>query len=479
MVNKKIVLSLLVSAVLSADQKPISQAIVDSIGVFGTSIKVEKLDPKTSPNTISINTPVHTFKMLGGSTGTKTYSNDVKEHLERACLAYGGDVYFTVTDPYGDVVTKHSFNQELVSAMSPAERMKYLEPGKELGFAMNWFDMRKKLFTDDRLHRSFMFDTDLLRPESLYYNTTCMIPSTNQVLYVAKTLERAERKGSYDPTMITVQFSDPLPADFIKRKSSTKTIDDVFAGSILDTKGNKLIVGFVYEQGGLMNDIAGGVNEGKVQAYCENAGGTLYVDGTKYSRADRIQSFRNEIACTDINHPFTLTKYAGKYIISKDTAAMSIGNTDVSSENSSSSDPMKELAASVSTMPIGSTSENNIGNRKLVATVYAANNSSTLVNVQEAGNVSSLRNYQVSNGIANDITDPSWTFESISRLPKKMFDAKKALVNQCSAYGASQLSVDNYTAVCVRQGAGSSCLANMIYTRGNQFAGKESFGCNK
>lgn len=477
MISKKVVLSLMISAVLSADQKPISKAMLEQFDIFGSSIKVNQVDGMM----LSINTPVRYRKMLGGSVDTVTFSNEVKNVIERNCLAYGGDVYFDRKDNFGDTVSRHSFNQEIVGPMTPEQRMQYIaiDPNKSDKidhYVIGWFDLRKKVFTDERLHRSFMFDTDNLRPESLYYDTTCKEPVTNKLIYTA----HSKKVGNaYDKEFIEVSFSDALPKDLLKRPATNKIIDDVFAGSILDTKGNKLIVGYVPDKGGLLDDMIGGINEGKVQSYCEGVGGTLIIDGAKYALANRVKYFANSMGCADIEHPFTLTKYAGKYIISKDTIPVLLDGYRATTPSVSPTDVVKEFAKNASKMPLGTTSENNIGNRKLVATVYANNGGSTLVNVQESGNVSGLRNYQVTNGVASDITDSNWTFESISRLPKKMVDAKKALTAQCSAYGASLLSIDNYTASCARQVAASSCLTNMIYTRGNQFAGKESFDCAK
>ncbi|MDD3597137.1 hypothetical protein [Sulfuricurvum sp.] len=469
---KQIVFSLIaISTIVSADQKPISQSIVEQLEIFGSSIKTtQNLDD----NMISINTPISGRQMVGGRIDAVSYGHDVQNLIERNCLAYGGDVYFEKKDKFGDLVSMHSFNQEIVAAMSPQERMKYIEQNpnsKDIGdkYVIGWFDLRKKLFTDERLQRTFMFDTDYLRPESYYYNTTCKDPLTNKLIYTAHS---KKVDGKYNMEYIDITFAEKIPNDLLKRPVATKTVDDVFAPFIEDKKDNKLLL-----QTGFTTILSTNYAD-TAHKYCDSLGGTTMIDFRTVKPGEQVNtSMKEKVACIGVEHPFTLKYYNLHFIISKDTLPEGMNALQATQSSASPSDPMKELAASVSTMPVGSTSENNIGNRKLVATVYASNGSSTLVNVQEAGNISALRNYQVTNGTANDITDPNWTFESISRLPKKMIDAKKALVNQCSAYGAAQLGVDNYTAVCVRQGAGSSCLANMIYARGNQFAGKESFGC--
>lgn len=469
---KQIVLSMIaISTIVSADQKPISQSIIEQLGVFGSSIKTTQ---NLNDNMISINTPITGRQMVGGRIDAVSYSHDVQNLIERNCLAYGGDVYFDKRDKFGDLVSMHSFNQEIVAAMSPQERMKYIEQdpnSKDIGdkYVIGWFDLRKKLFTDDRLQRTFMFDTDYLRPESYYYNTTCKDPATNKLIYTASS---KKVDGKYNMEYIDITFAEKMSSDLLKRPVATKTVDDVFAPFVEDKKENKLLLktGFT--------TIISTNYAGTAHKYCDSLGGTTMIDLRAVKPGEQVNtSMKEKVACIGVEHPFTLKYYNLHFIVSKDTLPEGMNALQATQSSASPSDPMKELATSVGTMPVGATAENNIGNRKLVATVYTANGSSTLVNVQEAGNVSVLRNYQVSNGTANDITDPNWTFESISRLPKKMIDAKKALLNQCSAYGAAQLGIDNYTAVCVRQGVGSNCLANMIYTRGNQFAGKESFGC--
>jgi hypothetical protein len=462
-----------ITTLVSADQKPISQAIVEQLGVFGSSIKVTQIKDTSM---LSIYMPITAHQLLGGRIESSSYSPDVQNIMERNCLAYGGDVYFDKKDKFGDTVSMHSFNQEIVGAMTPDQKMQYIavdttKTNRYDPYVIGWFDLRKKLFTDERLQRTFMFDTDYLRPESYYYNNICKDPATNKVIYTASNKSIGDK---YDKEYIEISFSDGISKDLLKRPAITKTVDDLYSEYIEDRNDKKLLLKFSFSS--ILSTNYGQMLNG----YCDSVGGTTMVDLHAVKPGEHVYtSTKEKVACINTEHPFTLTFTGKNFIISKDTVPTWGRVTQSATSNTVASDPMQELATSVSTMPVGATAENNIGNRKLVATVYATNGASTLVNVQEAGNISALRNYQVSNAIANDITDPNWTFESISRLPKKMIDAKKALVNQCSAYGASQLSVDNYSAVCMRQGAGSSCLANMIYTRGNQFAGKESFGCSK
>lgn len=466
-----IYLSVALFSSLSADQKPISQSIVEQLAVFGSSIN---LSQGQDQNSISIFTPISANQMVGGASRTTSYSHAVQNIIERNCLAYGGDVYFSKTNKFGDTVTAHSFKQEVLSAMGHEERMKFLEidptkKDKADPYLVGWDDLRKKIFTDDRLQKSLISDDDYLRPESYYYNNTCEDPKSHRLIYSAHSKKNGDK---YNTSYIEITFNESISSDLLKRPTQTKTIEDIYADYIEDKTDKKLLLKF----GPLTMLSSNYVKMAK--EYCDTLGGSTLIDSHIVGPGEQVNTNpKNKVACIGIDHPFTLKYFNLHYVVSKDTTQDWYSLQTGSLGNTGEVDVEKQFASSVSMMPIGSTAENNIGNRKLVATVYGNNGSNTLVNIQEIGNLSALRNYQVTNGIANDITDPNWTFNSISRLPKKMVDAKKALVSQCSAYGASQLGIDNYTAVCIRQGVGSNCLTNMIYTRGNQFAGKESFQC--
>jgi hypothetical protein len=137
---------------------------------------------------------------------------------------------------------------------------------------------------------------------------------------------------------------------------------------------------------------------------------------------------------------------------------------------------MKGLAISTAMLPIGAESENNIGNRKLVSTVYSDNGTAKLINIQEVGGNKSYKNYKVQNNEARDITDERFVYSSL-KLPESIINAKGSLVQQCSQYGAGKVSIDGYTATCSRQAYGNQCSVNLIYMRNDQFAGREALGC--
>lgn len=465
-----------ITTLVSADQKPISQAIVEQLGVFGSEIAITKIDD----NTISVFTPISYHEMVGGKKYGDSFGHSIQNVIERNCLAYGGNVYFYKKDKFGDNVSFPSFDPKIIEVMTSEEKMKYVEinPSKSMGdnYIISWFDMRKKLFTDERLQRTFMFDTDYLRPESGFYQATCKDQKTDELLWsaISKKVKDTDNSDAYNIEYLNITFNSAITAFPPKHQTTSKTLEEIYSDYIEDRTAGKLLLR--YDIRTILS-----TNYAEIaKEYCDSLGGSTIVDQNILQAGEHIHAgSENKVACSNVEHPFTLTFYHLHYIVSKDTPPNWLDASNAKSVPYNSSDPKKDLAIMTSKMPLGATSESNIGNSRLVATVYGSSGSNIFVNIQEANNISSLRNFQVSNGNATDITDPNWTFGSISRLPKKMNDAKHALVNQCSAYGMSQLSVDNYTAVCIRQGAGSNCLANMIYTRGNQFAGKESFGCNK
>ena len=113
----------------------------------------------------------------------------------------------------------------------------------------------------------------------------------------------------------------------------------------------------------------------------------------------------------------------------------------------------------------------------MTSTVYGVNGTSKYINIYVADGTNRSKNYKISNGNAVEITRNDFIAYG-AKLPQVMVNAEASLISQCSAMGGSQMSVDNFTASCERQSAGSGCIANIIYTRGDQYAGKKSTACH-
>ncbi|MDD4950884.1 hypothetical protein [Sulfuricurvum sp.] len=470
MVNKKIVLSLLISTVSFADQTTISDSIIAQFDKFDNAIELSN----DSQNVLTIYSPIRAGLMdLQGRRPEYSFSSEAQHLLERNCLANGGDIYYETKDRYGDIVSKNSFKTEVLQKMTPEEKRKYLEPDLKTkntsdAYIITWREIQNTLLNSERFQKGYFIDTDVLHSADNYYNVTCKVPETERILFTAKS---KIINGQNSPEYINVTFEEPVKKISYKRESSIKSVDELYANYIDGSKGNKLI----------LKDDMSGRYEKMLRDYCNISGGTTITGTRKLKRTDIVMlEAKRDTACIDVDHPFTITHPSiNTTVVSKDTLPdWYIGDTQ-SSHINSLPDPVEEFAIASSQMPIGVTSEKNIGNRKLVSTVYGFDNGGVLVNIQEPYSSVGLRNYMIINGKATNITDPNWTLGSISRLPQKMINAKQALVVQCGAYGGAQLGVDNYTATCTRQGVGSSCITNMIYTRGNQFAGKETFGCSK
>ncbi|MFA6189820.1 MAG: hypothetical protein WC680_11140 [Sulfuricurvum sp.] len=447
MISKKVLLFLLVSAVLSADQKPINEAMLEMYSKYGSKLEIKQVDK----NNISIFVP---------NTKSPTIWQ-AKYLMERMCVAYGGNIYMDTKDSFGDKKTIAAFKQEMLDAMPPEQKMKYI------GLDQNGYLVSQEeyanLYSDQKIRKGLfaLLDVDNFMPENGYYNTTCKA-SDNKLIYTAKT---PTENGYFDSHRLDVTFGEYANTTFVK-KTSTQSIDDVVSKFVHDKKEGKIL---------LRPSIESSLKI--VSDFCDASGGKLFIDGNEQVRAGSSSGFSKSMACTNIDDPFYLTKYNIFYLLTKGT--MPVGaNIPKLITIASNDNTLKNFAVSVGDMPTGSTSETNIGNMKLVSTVYKNDGSSKLINITEVGGNSAFKNYRVANGEAVDITDRNWAFANL-KLPQKLIDAKQKLVAQCTAYGASRLMIDNYSASCERQSLGSSCVANMIYTRGDQFAGKESFDCVK
>lgn len=456
--SRNILIALALSTALYADQQPIGNAFI-------TGMKEMKIEVKTTDasDTIEVITPIEALPQFGGSTYYKTRSEDAKDMLERQCFAYGGDVYFTIKDSFGDTVDAHSLDHAKIKALSAEQRNDYtkLKPEDKYFFVKSRSDFRE-FFTDQRLKRGFIADTDALRPENFQYDTTCKSIDTGKTIYTAQTKPH--------PDTLIIAFSEAITADnFVKPKIS-KTIESLYSQYVTEHKENKYL---------LENKFIGGADYTEIaRQYCEEASGKLIVDGGETNIYSKPVMMKREMGCTDIEHPFILrSPEPFKFMLLTETAPTYAKNNLIMVQSDVLDAQMHGIALSTSMLPLGAQSENNIGNRKLVSTLYSDTGTMKLVNIQEAGGNKTYRNYKVQNNEARDITDERFVYSN-QKLPQSIQNAKGTLVQQCSQYGAGKVSIDGYTATCSRQAYVNQCSVNLIYMRNDQFAGRETAGCH-
>lgn len=454
--SRNILIALALSTALYADQQPISNAFI-------AGMKEMKIEVKTTDasNTIEVVTPIEELPLIGGGVTYKTRSENAKDMLERQCFAYGGDVYFTIKDSFGDTVEAHSLDHAKVKALSSEQRFEYtkLNPEDKIFFFVKSRSDFREFFTDQRLKRGFMFDADALRPQNFYYDTTCKSIDTGKTIYTAKTKR-------YPDTMV-VTFSETVAADNFAKPKISKTIESLFAEYVTEQKGNKYLIKYAPFKS--QTEMA--------RAFCEEASGKLIVDGGETNIYSKPVMLKREMGCADIEHPFVFRMIEPfKFILLTDTTPTYAKNNRIIDQSDVSDIQMQGLALSTSMLPIGAQSENNIGNRKLVSTLYSDNGMSKLVNIQEVGGNKIYKNYKVQNNEARDITDERFVYSNL-KLPQSIQNAKGSLVQQCSQYGTGKVSIDGYTTTCSRQAYGNQCSVNLIYMRNDQFAGRETTGC--
>ncbi|HZF70018.1 hypothetical protein [Sulfuricurvum sp.] len=453
----KSLLALSFASALYADALPISSAFIDAM-------KTMKIEVKTtdSANTIEVVTPIEELPLIGGGRTYKTRSEDAKDMLERQCFAYGGDIYFQIKDSFGDSVEAHSLDHSKFKSLSTEQRNEYtqLKPDNKNFFIKSRSDFRE-FFTDQRLKKAFIADTDVLRPQNFYYDTACKAIDTGTMIYTAQT------KKSPTPDTIVITFADGVSKESFTKPKIFKTIESQYGEYVSEHKENKYLLPYKL-MGGNYSEIA--------RSFCEEASGKLIVDGYDTNIYTKPVMLRYEMGCAEIEHPFVLRKTKPfEYMLLTDTIPSYVKNNQVILSGTADAQ-MQGLALSSSVLPLGAQSENNIGNRKLVSTVYSDSGSVKLINVQEVGGNSTYRNYRVENFQASDITDNRFVYTNL-KLPQSIQNAKSALVQQCSQYGAGKVSIDGYTATCSRQAYGNQCYVNLIYMRNDQFAGREALNC--
>jgi len=453
--SKNILLALALTTALHADQPPLSNAFI--AGVKEMKIEVKTTD---ASNTIEVVTPIEELPLIGGGRTYKTRSEDAKDMLERQCFAYGGDVYFTIKDNFGDTLEAHSFDQGKVKSLSQEQRNEYTKlKSEDKNFFSKSRSEFREFFTEQRLKKGFIADTDALRPQNFYYDTSCKSIDSGKTIYTAKTKR-------YPDTMV-VTFNEAVAAENFTKPKISKTIESLLAEYVTEQKGNKYLIKYAPFKS--QTEMA--------RAFCEEASGKLIVDGGETNIYSKPVMMKREMGCADIEHPFVFrTIDTFKYMLLTDTAPAYAKNNRVIDQSDVSDIQMQGVALSTSMLPLGAQSENNIGNRKLVSTVYSDNGMSKLVNIQEVGGNKTYRNYKVQNNEARDITDERFVYSNL-KLPQSIQNAKGSLVQQCSQYGAGKVSIDGYTATCSRQAYGNQCSVNLIYMRNDQFAGREAINC--
>ena len=455
--SRNILIALALSSALYADQQPISNTFI-------AGMKEMKIEVKTTDasNTIEVVTPIREIVLMGGRTTYSSRSEYVKDMLERQCFAYGGDVYFKIKDSFGDTIEAHSFDHAKAKALTSEQQNEYtkLTPDNKNFFIKSRGDFRE-LFTEQRLTKGFIADADALRPENFQYDTTCKSIDTGKTIYTAKTKSH--------PDTLIIAFSEAIAADnFVKPKIS-KTIESLYSQHVTEHKGNKYLLENKFIGGADYNEMA--------RQYCEEASGKLIVDGGETNIYSKSFIMTRELGCTDIEHPFVLRKPEPfKFMLLTDTAPTYAKNNLIMVQSDVLDAQMHGIALSTSMLPLGAQSENNIGNRKLLSTVYSDTGTMKMVNIQEIGGNKTYKNYKVQNNEARDITDERFVYSNL-KLPQSIQNAKGSLVQQCSQHGAGKVSIDGYTATCSRQAYGNQCSVNLIYLRNDQFAGRETAGC--
>ncbi|MDD3596137.1 hypothetical protein [Sulfuricurvum sp.] len=435
----KSLLALSLASALCADTLPINETITTLYGHYGSGwVQTKQIDT----NTISVYTP---------NRGAITH---LRRDMERICLVSGGNVYMKIVDSFGDNVMISGFDANVIGALSPAQRERYIEfsPEDKAKYVISR-DETEKLYSKAREKKAFLGSDDYFMTTPKY-DTVCKNTMSDQTIYTTK---------QSDPNTFEITL-DPTKTSIRPTKHSNISIDEYMHEYIKEKKEGKL----------LLNLLSGSKYPQMVQSYCDEAGGVLYVNTREYRSPAKLESSYDSVACLNINEPFMLEPFGGKgYLITKNKMpTISKGQVVASASN----DPFSSIAVAVSSMPIGAQSETNIGNRKLVSTVYSDTGVTKLVNIQEIGGSNTYRNYKVENNQASDITDTRFVYSNI-KLPSSIQNAKNSLIQQCSQYAAGKVLIDGYTAICSRQAYGNQCSVNLIYMRNDQFAGREAVNC--
>lgn len=436
---QSIIVSLALSALLYADQKPINSTITEVYAHYGSGwVQTKQIDT----NTISVYTP------------NKGAIAHLRRDMERICLASGGNVHMQIVDSFGDNVMISGFDANAIGALTPTQRERYIEFLSEdkTKYVISR-DETEKLYSKAREKKAFLGSDDYFMIAKKY-DTVCKNTMSDQTIYTTK---------QSDPNSFEITL-DPTKTSIHPTKHFNISIEEYMHEYVKEKKEGKI----------LLNLLSGSKYPQMVQSFCDEAGGVLYVNTREYRSPAKLESGYESVACLNINEPFMLEPFGGKgYVITKNKIPV-ISKEQVAANTTN--DPLSSIAVAVSSMPIGVQSENNIGNRKLISTVYSETGATKLVNIQEIGGNNTYKNYKVGNNQASDITDTRFVYSNLE-LPQSIQNAKGSLVQQCSQYGAGKVSIDGYTATCSRQVYGNQCSVNLIYLRNDQFAGREAVNC--
>lgn len=423
----------LIATVAMADQADVGKLVADNCKYFGKC--------KNYPNKGLL---------------VATSDMDTKAHyirgMERVCLALGGNVFMSMKDKYGDVVEMPAFNQASIDALTEEEKRSYIEFKPDSTFYKIPIEKVESLYAEGRIVGRFI-KSDIWWTMS-GYNTTCR-SATLGTIY---TTDSTKSQGAFDVMYRSIN-TQKAPA------SPAQPLEDYFKEFIVDSKKDKILLDWRdhYKYPAL------------VQKYCDEAGGSVMVEGGEYLSPLPLGDERF-VSCAGVTEPFTYEYKGGRTVITKNTfPEVTPQQAFVGTIGEDRNDPFIKSAIMASSLPIGANSENNQGNLKTVATVYADFGSYKLVNVQEVGG-KQFKNFRVVNGRADDITARGYSFSTMT-IPSTVTSAKTKMAQQCVAYGAANASIEGYGIMCTRQSFGSGCTANFIYTKGDQYIGKEAVPC--
>lgn len=426
-----------------------SAKVVDVVTRFHNPFDQAKLN---SDGTIRVS--------ISGERAANSFSL-TKTAMERICISEGGNSYMAIKDKFGDSVEVAGFIPSKLKSLSTQERENFAKYDADKKFLVN-SDTLKAFYNPERYESGFVVDTNKFNVPYTMYNTECRDINTNKVIYKTRGITATEFEVHNETTVN--KTLNAAPAIQI-------SLQEYFKDDIEAIKGDRILLKR-YGKKDYFN---------AAQTYCNEGNGRLFVNGFEVRSANIIHNEgQRSIGCLGIKTPFLIeSKDRDGYLLTKnkDPEIMATNAMAQLQGQSQPNDIYAQSAVMASYLPVGADSENNIGNEKLVSTVYVDNGSYKLVNVRQIGSGKGFKNFRVSGGNAENITANGISFNTL-QIPDMVKGATRPLSKQCVLYGASSAVVDGYTLSCTRQSFGSNCAANIMIIKGDQFISKESFTCN-
>lgn len=383
-----------------------------------------------------------------------------KTAMERICISEGGNSYMAIQDKFGDNVEVAGFVQSKLKSLSVQERENFAKYDADKKFLAN-NDVLKALYNPERYESGFVVDTNKFNIPFTMYNTECRDINTNKTIYKTRGVSAIEFEVYNDNTIKSTLSTAPV---------EQMKLENYFGQDVDAIKGDRILLKR-YGKKDYFN---------AAQAYCNEGNGKLFVNGIEVRSAKVIHNEgQSSIGCTGIKTPFVIeSKDRDGYLLTKNKnpEMMLIDSSTQLPGQSQPNDIYTQSAVMTSYLPVGADSENNIGNEKLVSTVYVDNGSYKLVNVRQIGAGRGFKNFRVSGGNAQNITASGVSFNTL-QIPDAVKGATKPLSKQCVLYGAAGANIEGYTLSCTRQSFGSNCAANIMIIKGDQFISKESLTC--